>query len=237
MHRATQGALARWQGLLSERGASAGDDGGNILTTPWRFGAAICEAFAEELGFATPPGLAADFAKIAAAMDQPGDCLAFTPSDCCPDNHYLRGERVVFFDCEGAQMRHALIDATYFLAPFPTCWCCAKLPGDLPQRLLAAYREGCPDTADFDGQLTMALAAWLPASFAMRAQVNWLEADQPWGLSTARQRVLELQRQLLARPGLSTLAPGFAEFVGEVEQRLSARWSDVAPMALYPAFQ
>jgi hypothetical protein len=238
MHRATQGDGARWRDLLGDRGATApGADGGHLITTPWRFAAPICAAFADELGFAPPARLGADLAAVADAMDRPGEYLAFTPSDCCPDNHYLRGERVVFFDCEGAQMRHALIDATYFLAPFPTCWCCAALPDDLPERLIAAYREGFAGGSDFEDQLTMALAAWLGASLGMRAQVNWLEADQPWGLSTARQRVLTLLRQLLARPGLSALMPGLADFVAELERRLSDRWTDVAPMAPYPAFQ
>lgn len=125
MHRQTQGMTARWRSLLAERGAGA-DDAGNFMTTPWRFAAPICAAMADELGFAPPPRLESDLAAIRDAMDQPGDYLVFTPCDCCPDNQFLRGERLVFFDCEGAQMRHALLDVCYFLAPFPTCWCCAR---------------------------------------------------------------------------------------------------------------
>jgi hypothetical protein len=235
MHRQTQGMAARWQALLAERGASS-DDGGHFITTPWRFAAPACVALADELGFAPPPRLEADLAAIRDAMDQPGAWLAFTPTDCCPDNQYLRGERLVFFDCEGAQMRHALVDAAYFLAPFPTCWCCAALPGGLPERLIAAYREGFAGGDDFDQQLTMALGAWFTTGLAARAYANWLEADSPWGLSTRRQRVLEVIHSLLARPGLASLLPGLTDFAAELDQRLSARWPDVAPMQLYPAF-
>ncbi len=160
MHAATKGMAPRWESLLAERGAH-GPGGRN--QTPWRFAAPVCLQLAADLGFAPPAGLERDLAMVCAAMDDPGDYLAFTPADCCPDNHFLRGERVIFFDCERAQMRHALLDAVYCLAPFPTCWCCAALPGDLPERLIAAYREGFPGGADFDDQLTLALAAWLAA--------------------------------------------------------------------------
>jgi hypothetical protein len=236
MHRATQGMADRWRALLAERGAAA-DQGGHLMTTPWRFAAPACMAVADELGFAPPPRLEADLATICDALDDPGDYLAFTPTDCCPDNHYLRGERVVFFDCEGAQMRHALIDAAYFLAPFPTCWCCAALPGDLPERLVAAYREGFPGSADFEDQLTMALAAWFTTGLAFgRIDPKGLDADSEWGLSTVRQRRLEVIRSLLARPGLARLLPGVADFAAELDQRFRARWPDAQPMQVYPAF-
>ncbi len=235
MHAATRGMGPRWRALLAEHGAQ-GPGGGGPLQAPWRFAAPIYAQLTADLGFAPPAGLEGDLAAIREAMDNPGDYLAFTPSDCCPDNHFLRGERVVFFDCEGAQMRHALLDASYFLAPFPTCWCCAALPGDLPERLIAAYREGFSGGADFDDQLTLALAAWLASGLA--TGINWLEAetDQPWGLSTIRQRVLELIRRLLERPGLASLTPGLADFAAELDQRLRARWTGLDPMPLYPAF-
>ena len=230
MHAATRGMASRWASLLAERGAHG--QGGGPGQTPWRFAAPVCVQLAADLGFAPPAGLERDLAMVCEAMDDPGDYLAFTPADCCPDNHFLRGERVIFFDCERAQMRHALLDAAYCLAPYPTCWCCSALPGDLPERLVAAYREGFAGGADFDDQLTLALAAWLAA----RVSVGWLAADAPWGLSTIRQRALELIRRLLARPNLTALAPGLAVFAAELDQRLSARWSDFEPMPLYPAF-
>lgn len=236
MHRATQGMADRWHALQVERGVAA-DAGGHIMTTPWRFAAPVCVALAGDLGFAPPPRLEADLAAVAEAMDQPGGWLAFTPSDCCPDNHFLRGERVVFFDCEGAQMRHALIDAAYFLAPFPTCWCCSALPSGLPERLVAAYREGLAGGADFDCQLTMALATWFTSGLASRAYgAKWLDEDGEWGLSTMRQRMLEGIRSLLARPGVAALLPGLADFAAELDQRFRARWPNVEPMPLYPAF-
>ena len=234
MHAATKGMAPRWELLLAERGAHGP---GGQSQTPWRFAAPVCLQLAADLGFAPPARLERDLVMVCEAMDDPGDYLAFTPADCCPDNHFLRGERVIFFDCERAQMRHALLDAVYCLAPFPTCWCCAALPGDLPERLIAAYREGFPGGADFDDQLTLALAVWLTVALGTRAYIDWLEDDHPWGLSTRRQRVLEMIRGLRARPGLVTLLPAFADFIGELDRRLGARWPQVEPMPLYPAFR
>lgn len=235
MHAATKGQTARWTALLAERGAVAG--GAGPLVTPWRLSALAIPAFCRELGVEPPAGLDAEFATVADALDEPGDYLAFTPADCCPDNHFLRGERVVFFDFEGAMMRHALLDAGYFLAPFPTCWCAAALPAGLPERLLAAYRQGFPGGDDFDDQLTMALTSWLTMGVLARQRANWLEADAPWGLSTMRQQVLALIGSLLARPNLVELLPSLAGALTEVDQRLRARWPDLAPMPPYPAFR
>jgi hypothetical protein len=237
MHRATQGMAPRWRVLLAERGSTAQEGAGHFTTTPWRYAAPVCTALADDLGFPAPPRLADDLETIRETMDRPGPYEVFTPCDCCPDNHFLRGERVVFFDCETARMRHALMDAAYFLAPFPTCWCCAALPGDLPERLIAAYREGFPGGPDFDDQLTLALAAWFTMALSTRAHINWLEADNPWGLSTTRQRLLEMIRRLLARPGFAALLPGLADFVGELNTRFRAGWQDVEPMPLYRAFR
>ncbi len=235
LHAATSGNAARWSALLAERGSEGGDVGPTAI--PWRQAELDLPAFCSDLGIAPPPGLTADTLAIRSALDQPGDYLAFTPADCCPDNNLLRGERVVFFDCESAAMRHALLDACYFLAPFPTCWCAAALPDGLPQRLLAAYQERFAGGPDFDDQLTLVLAGWLVERLITRRLTNWLENDAPWGLSTTRQRVMALIKQLLARPNLATLLPCLAAVASELERQLSARWPDLPPMPLYPAFR
>jgi hypothetical protein len=236
MHTATGGANGRWNSLLAEQGARAGGSG-PYHTPPWRLAADAAPKMLSDIGVAVPDGLEGDLARIAEALDNPRAYLAFTPTDCCPDNHFLRGERVVFFDCEGATMRHALLDAAYFLAPFPTCWCCGALPDGMPERLLTAYRERFPGGADFDDQLTLMLAAWLVQGLSAWGDVTAMRADAPWGLSTLRQRTLALVANLIARPNVAALLPSLVEVAAGLDRTCRAAWSDFTPMLPYPAFR
>ena len=233
MHAATAGAEARWSELRLALGAPEGSP--SRAARDWPSESAGFTSYLQSLGVA-PAGLADDLAAIGEALVRPGPYLAFTPSDCCPDNHVLRGDRVVFFDCEGACMRHALLDAAYFVAPFPTCWCCAHLPEDLPEALLAAYRERFPGGADFDAQLTLMLAVWLAGTATRFALMGWADRDLPWRVSSARQRGLELMRNFLARPGAAQLLPGFSAGVAALSAQLTQAWSGLAPMPRHPVF-
>jgi hypothetical protein len=237
MHAATHGQAERWTSLRSAIGASVGGDPDSGPTAEaWSQYAPAFAAYCARLA-AAPAGLDADLAAIGQALAHPGDYLAFTPADCCPDNHHLRCERVVFFDCELALMRHALLDAAYFLAPFPSCWCCNRLPDGLPVRLLGAYRERFPGAADFEDQLTLALASWVVVVLVRAGLMNWEAEDRPWGLSTLRQRGLSLLQNLLARPNLGAVLPRLGEAAAGLHASLSARWPEAAPMPFYPAFR
>jgi hypothetical protein len=231
MHTATLGAAARWEERRQALGAAGSTTG---FEGDWEASAAAFTSYLQSLGIA-PPALADDLAAVGAALAA-SNYLAFTPSDCCPDNHVLRGDGVVFFDCEGALMRHALIDAAYFIAPFPTCWCCARMPDGLPDALIAAYRERFPGGDDFDAQLTMMLAYWIAVSAPRGAFMGWGKADRPWSLSTIRQRALHGWASLLARPGAADLLPGFSEAVAALHAQLAKAWEGLEPMPLYPAF-
>jgi hypothetical protein len=187
--------------------------------------------------------------RLEAAFTAPTPFEAFCIADCCPDNHrYMPGsagarDEIRFFDLEFSGYQHALLEAAYLLLPFPTCWCVARLPDDLPFRLEAAYRtelaQGCPDADDdrtFFGAMAHACAAWLVITVGWSLPAIAGE-DETWGISTVRQRiplraentaaVIERSGDLLA---LGTLARDLAARVRE-------RWGETVEIPLYPAFQ
>jgi hypothetical protein len=234
LHAATVGFDSRWNELRITRGGknrqpSAADSWIREFTAFTK----ICEQF----GVAHPRGIAPDLARIADAADNPGDYNAFSPTDCCPDNHYLRGHRVIFFDCEGARMRHALLDTAYFSVPFPTCWCASKLPDKMPARMLSAYREHFPGQANFDDQLTLMRAAWILANLVRGLAGDPDKPDQQWGLVSTRQRHVHHLENLLGSPTLATLLPSLAMTLERLFDALRTRWADLPPMPYYPAFK
>jgi len=233
LHAANSGYEKRWAKLLADKGTGSGNNG--QFASPTREDAEAFKVLCETIAITVPAGLEAELTGLFDALDRPGGYWAFTPADRCPDNHFLRGDRVVFFDCERASVRHALLDVAYLLAPFPTCWCCAALPDGLPERLLMSYRERFVAEPDFDDQLTLALAAWFLRTIRPR-RISWLETDQQWGLSSFRQRIRACLKTLLARPNLTSVAPKLAEVLADIDRLFQSRWTDLTPMPPYPAF-
>ena len=177
-------------------------------------------------------GIDADFDVIDAAITSPGDWLAFTPSDCCPDNHFVRGDTVVFFDCEFATFRHALLDLAYVVAPFPTCWCCNRLPDGLPERLLELYRREL-DSSDFWRELTFCTAFWTVATLSQSWHRDPHDDDDPtWGIATLRQRN-RLRVDNFLTLAATELLPALTETLGRLRERLPA----AEPMPLYRALR
>ena len=232
LHAATQGQEAHWNELRRARGGTIFPEADS-----WRNEGAGFRGVCERHGLMLPTGFDADLMRISDAVDHPGDYRVFTPADCCPDNHYLRDDRVIFFDCEGATIRHALLDTAYFLAPFPTCWCTSRLPDGMPERLLTTYCQHFTGGPDFDEQLTLALAAWVLPTLTWKRAGDWEKEDHKWGLVTLRQRHLYRLENLLARPNLTTLLPCLAGVTEKLYGVLKARWTDLEPIPLYSAFR
>lgn len=202
----------------------------------------LCEA----LGVTTAPGFDADVEAVRAAVDDPGPYLAFAPCDTCPDNHKLMpGGSLRFFDFEFSGFRHALLDASYFRVPFPTCWCVNRLPEAIGDRMEAAYRaelvRGCPEAGDdgaFAAEMARACAYWLLSTVTWGWE-KYLAEDHRWGLASVRQRHLmrlENFAALSARTGEPL--PAIAETARALRDTLHARWSaDLEPMPLYAPFR
>ncbi len=96
-----------------------------------------------------------------------------SPSDTCPDNNVVQGERVTFRDFEYAETRHLAWDVAYLRVPWPTCWCAWRLPTEVAERALDRYREHLrPDvpyvaSPEFDHDLELATLGWALESAGM----------------------------------------------------------------------
>ena len=164
--------------------------------------------------------------------------------DPCPDNCQWVGDRVRLLDFEHGRFDNAFSDGCYPRIHFPTCWCMGRLPDDVVQRAVDAYRRalavGVPSAADkqqFERGMVDASILWAWQTFAGWHMPEALSRDREWGRATVRQRILfrfRLLTQMLKRDGHY---PGITETTRKTHELLSARWTDVADIPLYPAFR
>lgn len=232
MHAATAGREEAYDAQRLRWGGSAGR--GEMLSGDLDADAKFL-AILERFGVEATGALAHELSEISALLGETR-WRAFTPSDCCPDNHLLSHDgRVMFFDLEFAGFRHGLLDAAYLTVPFSTCWCLGRLPEDLVERALLAYRVRFdPDPDGFDRSLAAATGYWMTRTLTWSWH-NWEEEDRDWGLATIRQRHL-----LRLENGTKHLAPHFpalAESASKLHDALTARWPDLEPMPLYKPFR
>lgn len=247
LHAATVGRQQDYAALRAESVRGGSNSAGARMVHTWvtsgvpRFREA-CAA----LDLAISHVAETELRELEAVVADSGPFMAFSVGDTCPDNHryvpndpgYLR-----FYDMEFGGFQHALLDAAYLWMPFPTCWCAARLPSELPERLEDAYRaeliHGCPVAANdetFQSAMAHACAVWFVLTVAW-SLVRVLKRDDQWGISTVRQR-FPLRARNFARvaersndlPALATLARQFADGV-------RSRWGEEADMPLYRPFR
>jgi Ser/Thr protein kinase RdoA (MazF antagonist) len=60
--------------------------------------------------------------------------------DACPDNVVFLDGRCRIFDFEHSGWGPVVLDASYLLAPFPSCWCFGRLPVSVAAPAMSAYR-------------------------------------------------------------------------------------------------
>ncbi|MES2465168.1 MAG: hypothetical protein V4671_31765 [Armatimonadota bacterium] len=195
------------------------------------------------LGVPIASGFEAEAERVWHAMAEPGNFLAFTPGDTCPDNHRLTAEGYVrFFDFEACGFRHALLDFAYCYVPFPTCWCVLRLPKHLSPLMKNAYQQelmkGCPDACDdetFSTLLAYACTSW------MISAVSWnlgeaLQKDESVGLASQRQRlVLHLDAFVETMAWLDKL-PAMRDTSRVMAETLHLLWGEGIEVPFYPAF-
>ena len=211
-------------------------------TPPWP--GAVTRGKDAFLGAAVSLGLAAAAAGTAGTeIDQLSLLLDGTGyhglvhGDACPDNVRFLDGRCRIFDFEHSGWGAVALDASYLLAPFPSCWCFGRLPASVTAPAMAAYRgrleaAGIGLGPSWDVAMTAALGAWIVVWGDAIAKV--LEEDQEWGTTTMRPRLLTWLRSFTSAAGRSGVLPGLRVLAGGLHERLSARWPQ-AVTADYPA--
>jgi Ser/Thr protein kinase RdoA (MazF antagonist) len=208
-------------------------------TPPWPD--AVARGKDAFLGAAVSLGLAA--AAAGAEIDQLSLMLTDTGyqglvhGDPCPDNVRFLDGRCRIFDFEHSGWGAVALDASYLLAPFPSCWCFGRLPASVAAPAMAAYRSrlqaaGIGLGPSWEAAMTAALGVWIVAWWGAFARV--LDEDPEWGTTTMRPRLLTWLRSFISAAGRSGVLPGLRVLAADLHEQLSARWPQ-AVTADYPA--
>ncbi len=192
------------------------------------------------LGVRVPAGAFDEFRGLAKRLGGSGPA-ALSPADTCPDNNVRTPDGLVLIDFEAAHWRHVAWDVAYLRAPWPTCWCSWRLPGDVADAAVAAYRRvaaaGFPEVAepDFERQISAAAVGWALVSTGLFID-NALGSDPPLNpdrpTPTRRAMIMHRLRAAAGSPEL----PAVAELAGRLAAELQGRWGDV-PLAYARAFR
>jgi Ser/Thr protein kinase RdoA (MazF antagonist) len=208
-------------------------------TPPWPD--AVARGKDAFLGAAAALGLAAAAAgaeidQLSLMLDEPG-YQGLVHGDVCPDNVRFLDGRCRIFDFEHSGWGAVTLDASYLLAPFPSCWCFGRLPASVAAPAMAAYRgrleaAGIDLGPSWEAAMTAALGAWIVAWSDAFTKV--LEEDPEWGTTTMRPRLLTWLHSFISAASRSGALPALRALASELHQRLSARWPQ-AVTADYPA--
>jgi Phosphotransferase enzyme family len=170
-------------------------------------------------------GVADEIDQLGVLLSGPG-YLGLVHGDACPDNLRLIDGACRMIDFETAGWGPVAIDAAYLLAPFPSCWCFARLPAAVAAPAVAAYQSrlgaaGIELGPDWERLTTAALAGLIVARGAGLAAA--LDSDGEWGTTTMRPRFLAWLSSLAARAGDGSL-PRFQATAAAMRDRLAGRW-------------
>ena len=193
-----------------------------------------------DLGISVPPGALDELRGLGHRLgpDSADGAAALTPADACPDNNVTTAGGLALIDFENAEWRHIAWDVAYLTVPWPTCWCSWRLPDQVAQRALAAYRAANPmpyvTSPAFRSDLAAAAVGWafISATIFLPAAVQ-PPAPPRTGKPTPPRRAMVRHR--LAAAAESAELPALAELAARMHAELSRRWGPV-DLAYAPAF-
>jgi Ser/Thr protein kinase RdoA (MazF antagonist) len=185
----------------------------------------------------------ADARAVTADLDElvptltTGSYVGFVHGDACPDNVRFVDGRCRAFDFERSSPGSVALDAAYLVAPFPSCWCFARLPPEAADAAVAAHRAvlragGVDVDATWDHAVAVAIGGWIVARTPLLVEA--LADDRLWGTTTLRPRLLAWTSAFPRQAAAAGALPALAARVERLHDVLSARWPDAAVPA-YPA--
>ena len=193
-----------------------------------------------------PAAADGDVDAVIHTLADPGDHLALSNGDVCPQNARLFGDTVRFLDFDGAVFRHALLDAAYLRFPFVDCPCRSLLPDTVQRFVEQAYREelatACLAALD-NTSYERGIAAACAAKTIQRAMgfASIIGSDTTYGMRMSvskRAWLLAAIDTFRAASNRSGTLRTLAEWFGDFADVLTRRWGAEPPAApLYPAFQ
>jgi Ser/Thr protein kinase RdoA (MazF antagonist) len=157
--------------------------------------------------------------------------------DACPDNVRLLPGGARIFDFETSGWGPVALDASYLLAPFPSCWCFASLPAEAAAPAVAAYRAAVEAAGvrlgpDWDAATAAALIGWVIARGRVISRA--LDEDRDWGTTSMRPRLLTWLRSFTETAGRTGALPRLRALADGMHEQLSARWYQTV-IPEYPA--
>ena len=181
-------------------------------------------------------GVASEIDQISVTLREGGN-VGLVHGDPCPDNVLLFDGACRIFDFEMTGWGSVVLDAAYLLAPFPSCWCFADLPGEVGAPAVDAYREtlgaaGIGLGTDWVAGVAAALAGWIVARGRTLTEV--LDEDSTWGTTTMRPRLLAWLRNFIDRADGGDALPRLRALIALMHEQLSSRWPGVR-VPEYPA--
>ena len=191
---------------------------------------------------AAPEAIAAEGHDLAAELRSPGWWRTLVHGDPCPDNTRIEGGpggRFRIFDFEHTSFGSCLLDASYVVAPFPTCWCFGRVPDDVSAEAVAAYRSALgevrPEALDdraWDSALAVALGGWIVGRGDLL--LRRFDEDRTWGTTTVRVRVRRWLDAFLAAAERSDRFPALRTAGAALAVALADAWPDTG-LPDYPA--
>jgi len=173
----------------------------------------------------------------------PGPFTAYVHLDACPDNFFLKDDKLQIIDFECGRMGHALIDILYARMPFPTCWCCNRLPKALVRKMEEGYRTALAttcfaarDKSRFYQELTMICGYWMLRNLHFLANLKELK-NRGWGIATTYPRVLSRLDAFIDASNEFGHLPALHNLAVQLREHLQSQWPKAKPLPLYPAFR